>query len=191
MANHLHWTEAGRRSPRAGHSFSWEKASARLRCHHAAFWLTSEVASFVRSVLISSCRVLIEAGQPLSLRVARPMFAMSRTSDFVVLDGLRRGGQSGIERGVARVLLHHPLPSSMMPTMASQVLPRAGFFIPSKISSRRSRCPSVSSRCSANLDRGFADHAPPRRTASHYPFAGSRMLRDFLNREGVSLGRAM
>ena len=34
----------------------------------------------------------------------------------------------------------------------------------------------------ANLDRGFADHAPPRRRHLDHPFAGSRMLRDFLYR---------
>ena len=42
----------------------------------------------------------------------------------------------------------------------------------------------------ANLGRGFADHAPPRRTASLLPVSGRRMLRDSLIRKGVSIGGA-
>ena len=42
----------------------------------------------------------------------------------------------------------------------------------------------------ANLGRGFADHAPPRRTASRLPVCGQPdAARHFLNREGVSIGR--
>ena len=41
----------------------------------------------------------------------------------------------------------------------------------------------------ANLGRGFATMRRLDELHLGYPFAGSRMLRDFLNREGVSIGR--
>src|SRR5262249_50396937 len=87
----------------------------------------------------------------------RPQRAVAR--DLVVLHRLRRRQQAGVERGRALLLRHDLLASSMMPMMASQVLPCGLASIASNTCSRRVTWPSVSPRCFSNAARSLSSCA--------------------------------
>lgn len=110
------------------------------------------------SVAISSFKVASNSAAALA-PVGSPMSSTYRSGDFIVFDYLSGSYQACIKRAGALHSSMMDLPSSIIPRIASQLLPRACFPTSSKTCSKRSTCTSVSSRYCSNPAFSVGDTA--------------------------------